>query len=119
MWAAIAYVQVFHPNLVFDGFKVRSGSADFAWQTIRLAELHAVGPQALWWEHIYPPLYDAFRFILMQPETTSTGVPDPLAVDLRLYVVHSLLFGISASVVYLWVRDITRSGWAAAAGSTL
>ena len=119
MWAAIAWVQIFHPNLAFDGFKVRSGSADSAWQTIRLAELHAVGPKALWWEHIYPPLYDAFRFILMQPETISTGVPDPLAVDLRLYVVHSLLFGISASVVYLWVRDITRSGWAAAAGSTL
>ena len=119
MWAAIAWVQIFHPNLAFDGFKVRSGSADSAWQTIRLAELHSVGPQALWWEHIYPPLYDAFRFILMQPETISTGVPDPIAVDLRLYVVHSLLFGISASVVYLWVRDITRSGWAAAAGSTL
>ena len=119
MWAAIAWVQIFHPNLAFDGFKVRSGSADSAWQTIRLAELHSVGPKALWWEHIYPPLYDAFRFILMQPETISTGVPDPLAVDLRLYVVHSLLFGISASVVYLWVRDITRSGWAAAAGSTL
>lgn len=118
-WLAIIWVWVFRPALVFDGFKVRDGSADSAWQTIRLNEMWSFGPTTLWWEHIYPPLYDGIRFLLMQPETLAGSRPDPLAVDLRLYIVHSVLFGLTSMVVYLWVRDLIHNGWWALAGSLL
>ena len=118
-WFAIIWVWVFRPALVFDGFKVRDGSADSAWQTIRLNEMWSFGPTTLWWEHIYPPLYDGMRFLLMQPETLAGGQPDYLAVDLRLYFVHSVLFGLTSMIVYLWVRDLTHSGWWALAGALL
>lgn len=118
-WLAVIWVWVFRPALVFDGFKVRDGSADSAWQTIRLNEMWSFGPTTLWWEHIYPPLYDGIRLLLMQPETLGGGQPDYLAVDLRLYVVHSVLFGLTSMIVYLWVRDLTHNGWWALAGSLL
>lgn len=118
-WLAIIWVWVFRPALVFDGFKVRDGSSDSAWQTIRLNEMWSFGPTTLWWEHIYPPLYDGMRFLLMQPETLAGSSPDPLAVDLRLYFVHSVLFGLTSMIVYLWVRDLTHNGWWALAGALL
>lgn len=116
-WLAIFWVWVFRPALVFDGFKVREGSADTAWQTIRLNEMWSFGPTTLWWEHIYPPLYDGMRFLLMQPETLAGSRPDPLAVDWRLYFVHSILFGLTSMIVYLWIRDLTGNGWWSAAGA--
>ena len=118
-WFAIIWVWVFRPALVFDGFKVRDGSADSAWQTIRLNEMWSFGPTTLWWEHIYPPLYDGMRFLLMQPETLAGSQPDYLAVDLRLYFAHSVLFDLTSMIVYLWVRDLTHSGWWAFAGALL
>jgi hypothetical protein len=73
-----------------------------------------LGPQTLWQMHIYPPLYDSIRFILMQPEVRNGQSPSSIEVDHRLYVVNALLFGLIAMVVYLWVRDLTKSGWWAA-----
>ena len=118
-WSAVWWVKVFRPGSVIDGFKLRDETADTAWQTIRLWEMWVVGPEALWWEHIYPPLYDGIRFLLMQPEVLRGGSPNVLAVDFRLYIVNSILFGLTAMIVYLWVRDLTGSGWWAAGGAAL
>ena len=118
-WLAILWVKIFRPGSIVDGFKLRDETADSAWQTIRLWEMWVVGPEALWWEHIYPPLYDGIRFVLMQPEVLRGESPNVLAVDLRLYIVHSILFGLTAMIVYLWVRDLTGSWWWAAGGSVL
>lgn len=118
-WLAVLWVKIFHPGMLIDGFKLRAESSDTAWQTIRLWEMNVVGPVSLWWEHIYPPLYDGIRFLLMQPETLRGASPNPLAVDLRLYFLNSILFGLTAMVVYLWIRDLTGSGWWAAGGATL
>jgi hypothetical protein len=118
-WLAILWVRIFSPDWIFDGFKIRDESADSAWQTIRLFEMDVVGPTSLWWEHIYPPLYDGIRFLLMQPETLHGGSPNVLAVDFRLYILNSILFGATAMIVYLWTRDLTHNGWWAAAGAAL
>jgi len=69
--------------------------------------------------HIYPPLYDAMRFVLMQPELLRGEPASVLAVDQRLYVVNSILFGLVAMVVFLWVRDLTRSTAWGIAGAVL
>lgn len=78
-----------------------------------------VGPRTLWDMHVYPPLFDALRFLLMQPETLAGSSPSALAVDQRLYMLNSILFGLVGMVVYLWVRDLTGSGWWAGAGAAL
>ena len=87
-WLAIFWVRTFSPSWIFDGFKLRDETADYAWQTIRLWEMYSYGPTTLWWEHIYPPLYDGIRFLLMQPETLHGGSPNVLAVDFRLYILN-------------------------------
>ena len=119
MWAAILWVQHFYPEWTFDGFRLRPEDSDNAWQTIRLTEMVGYGPSMLWWEHVYPPLYDAIRYLFTQPEVSKglgTVVP---AVDFRLYILHTVLFGLVAMIVYLWVRDLTRSGWWALTGAAL
>jgi hypothetical protein len=117
LWIAIIWMQWVHPEALFDGFKLRPDASDTAWQTIRLKELWIVGPSSLWWMHIYPPLYDGIRYLFMQPELIR-GVPiDPVAIDFRLYVMSAVLFGLVAMITYLWVRDLTKSGWWALGGA--
>lgn len=118
-WLTILWVRLFHPGLLFDGFKLKPGGSDSAWQTIRLWEMEMVGPRTLWDMHVYPPLFDAIRFLLMQPETLAGSSPSALAVDQRLYMLNSILFGLVGMVVYLWVRDLTGNGWWAGAGAAL
>lgn len=119
MWLAIMWMQWAHPETLADGFKLRPDTADSAWQTIRIHEMWVVGPSALWWMHIYPPLYDGIRYLFMQPELIR-GMPiDIVAIDYRLYIMSAVLFGLVAMVVYLWVRDLTKSGWWALAGAGL
>ena len=119
LWLAVLWAAHVSPESTFDGFKMRDDSSDTAWQTIRLNEMWSYGPSTLWLMHIYPPLYDAIRYVLMQPEISANGAPSAVAVDFRLYVMNAILFGLVAMVVYLWVRDLTRSGWWALAGAGL
>lgn len=118
-WTAVLWVRLFHPEWLFDGFKIRPDSSDYAWQTIRLWEMWKLGPRALWDMHVYPPLYDGLRFLLMQPETLAGQSPSALAVDQRLYVINSILFGLVAMIIYLWVRDLTGSSRWGIAGAVL
>ncbi|MBK9739445.1 MAG: hypothetical protein IPO93_08005 [Actinobacteria bacterium] len=115
--ASFIWMQSAHPDLLFEGFKLRDGSSDNEWQTLRLWELWKVGPSALWLSHIYPPLYDGIRWLLMQPEVLNGQSPSALDVDHRLFVFNAILFGFVAMIVYLWVRDLTRNGWWAAFGA--
>lgn len=119
-WIGLIYywMQWVHPEALIEGFKLRDESSDNAWQTLRLWELWKVGPEALWLTHIYPPLYDGIRWLMMQPETSAGLSPSAVAVDQRLYVMNAILFGLVAMVVYLWVRDLTRSGWWGLAAAT-
>ncbi len=117
LWLILLWLQAAHPETIIEGFKIRDESSDTAWQTIRLNEMWSYGPSTLWWMHIYPPLYDAIRYLLMQPEVSGGLAPSAVAVDFRLYIMNVILFGLVAMVVYLWVRDLTRSGWWGLAGA--
>lgn len=118
LWITISWAQS-SPEWIAGGFKLRDESSDSAWQTIRLWEMWVIGPSTLWLMHVYPPLYDAIRYVLMQPEVSAGLSPSAEAVDARLYVVLTIAFGLTAMVVYLWVRDLTGSGWWALSGATL
>ena len=114
------WMLAFHSDKLDQGAILRLGdSADSAWQTIRLWEMWVLGPKTLWQMHVYPPLYDGIRYLLMLPDTLAGAPPTALAVDKRLYWLSAFLFGLVAMIVYLWVRDLTRNGWWALAASSL
>lgn len=119
VFLAYQWISLFHGDSLIDGFKIRDEGSDTAWQTLRLWELWIIGPRALWLSHIYPPLYDGIRWLLMQPEVVVGNSPSSLAVDQRIYFLNAVLFGLVAMIVYLWVRDLTRSGWWALSASAL
>ena len=101
-----------------DGFRIHEMTSNNNFQNLDVSELNSFGFKALWYDHIYPPLMDAVRYLLMQPESLS-GEPSGAAVDLRLYWVFAVLYGVVAAIVYLWIRDLTRNGWWALVGSAL
>mgnify|MGYP005993416689 FL=1 len=116
----LQWMRIFRRDQLEQGVILRLGdSADSAWQTIRLWEMWTLGPQVLWQMHIYPPLYDGIRFLLMLPDTLPGAPPTALAVDKRLYWLSAVLFGLVAMVIYLWIRDLTDNGWWALSGSLL
>lgn len=119
LWLMLQYVYAHAGWGVVDEFKIRETSSDTAWGTIRLWEMWKLGPSTLWWMHIYPPLFDAVRYLMMQPEISAGLSPSALAVDFRVHVMNIGLFGLVAMVLYLWVRDLTRSGWWAIFGAAL
>lgn len=112
------FFAVMNASWLPDGFRIHEMTANNNFQNLDVSELNSFGFKALWYDHIYPPLMDAVRFLLMQPESLS-GEPSGTAVDLRLYWVFAVLYGLVAAIVYLWIRDLTRNGWWALAGSVL
>lgn len=102
-----------------DGYRLQDWSSNWTMQNLGLEEMWAFGAKSLWYDHVYPPLADSIRFALMLPETLKGLAPDPFAVDLRLYSVYAVLFGVTTSIVYLWVRDLTRNGWLAGAAAAV
>ncbi len=97
-----------------DGYRFQAWSSDWMMQTISVSEMQGLGsPMFLWYSHVYPPGLDALRYLLIQGDLSS-GVPvDVTALDNRLYVIWALLYGLLNLLVFVWVRDLTRSnGWA-------
>ncbi|CAB4619340.1 unannotated protein [freshwater metagenome] len=98
------------PALLDGGYRFQSWSSDTLMQTMGLNDMVAFGPvKALWLEHIYTPGFDAIRLLLALPETLRTGVPDPVSVDYRIYMLYCIVYGSINALVFVWVRDLTRS----------
>jgi len=102
-----------------DGFLFQIWTSNWTMQTMGLEDMQPVGPKALWYDHIYPPLVDSIRYLLAMPEISAGQPASQMSVDFRLYVVYTLCFGAVNTVVYLWIRDLTRSGWWALAGTVI
>lgn len=98
------------PALLDGGYRFQSWSSDTLMQTMGLNDMVAFGPlKALWLEHIYTPGFDAIRLLLALPETLRTGVPDPVSVDYRVYMLYCIVYGLLNALVFVWVRDLTKS----------
>jgi hypothetical protein len=102
-----------------DGYRLHDMTANNTQQTLDVADMNSFGPRSLWYSHVYPPMLDGIRYLLMLPETRAGLPPSGTIVDQRLYFVFAGLFGIVTSVIYLWVRDLTRSGWWALGAAAL
>ena len=104
---------------LYEGYRFQAWSSNWMMQTLGIDEMNSFGLRALWYDHIYPPGLDAIRYLLMQPETSNGLPPDQVAVDMRLYVVYVLIYGLLNALVFIWVRDLTKSGWWALGGAAL
>jgi hypothetical protein len=80
-------------------------------QTLGIEDMLTRGPGALWLNHIYPPLLDVIRFGIAWPERgLDISLLQPY-VDMRLYDLYAVLFGLVNVMLFLWVRSLTRSQW--------
>ena len=100
-----------------DGYRLQDWASNWTMQTMGLEDMASFGPRALWFDHVYPPLLDSVRYLFMLPETIGGFPPDSMRVDMRLYALYAVLFGVVTSVIYLWIRDLTGNGWLAGAVS--
>lgn len=94
-----------------DGYRIQDWPSNWLMQTLGLEDLIPFGPMAFWYSHVYPPLQDMIRYVFTFPETWSGQDISPEAVDMRLYVLYAVCFGIVNAMLYIWVRSLTRSGW--------
>jgi len=101
------------------GFRIHDISANNSQQTVDVAEMNSYGIRFAWYEHVYPPLLDLIRYVLMLPEVRAGLQPSGDAVDNRLYWLFGVFFGLVVAIVYLWVRDLTGSGWWALGASVV
>jgi hypothetical protein len=92
-----------------DGLHFQIWSSETMMQTVALEDLYTAPLETLWNLHIQPPALDALRAVLVQlwPST------DPLVavshVDLLLYWVWSLLYGILGSLIFIWLQALTNN----------
>ena len=97
---------------LFEGYRLQAWSSNWMMQTLGIDEMNSFGIKSLIYDHIYPPGLDGIRYLLMQPEVSNGLPPDQVAVDMRLYVVYCLIYGLLNTLVFLWVKDLTKSiGW--------
>ena len=93
------------------GYLIQDWPSNWLMQTLGLEELLPFGPLAFWYSHVYPPLQDMIRYAFALPETSVGGSFSAEAVDLRLYGLYALCFGLVNAILYVWVRSLTKSGW--------
>jgi hypothetical protein len=88
-------------------------ASDDLMQTVKIQDLVNFGPSAFWYFHIQPPLHQAIVYALALPEALTESPITSETVDMRLYVFHAVIFGLLNALIYLWARDLLRSGkWA-------
>ena len=93
------------------GFRIHDMTANNSQQTVDVAEMNSYGIKFAWFTHVYPPLLDVIRYGLASPEIRAGLEPSGDLIDQRLYWLFGIFFGVVVAIVYLWVRDLTRSGW--------
>lgn len=84
-------------------------ASDDLLQTVKIADLVEFGPLGLWYFHVQPPLHQAILYVLALPEVLSGSDVTSEIVDLRMYVVYIVIFGLLNALVFLWLRDLTRN----------
>ncbi|MBK9738958.1 MAG: hypothetical protein IPO93_05510 [Actinobacteria bacterium] len=84
-------------------------ASDDLLQTVKIADLVSFGPLGLWYFHIQPPVHQAILYALALPEALTDSPITSEIVDLRLYVVYAVIYGLLNALVFMWARDLTRS----------
>jgi hypothetical protein len=94
-----------------DGYRIQDWTSNWLMQTLGLEEMLPFGPMAFWYSHVYPPLQDMIRYVFTFPETSAGQPFSAAAVDMRLYVLYAVMYGLVNALLFIWVRSLTKSGW--------
>jgi hypothetical protein len=99
------------PEVLADGYRVQDWSSNWMMQALGIEDIIARGPSALWLDHIYPPLLDLIRLAIAWPQRgLDVSLLQPF-VDMKLYDLYAVLFGLVNVMLFLWVRLLTQSQW--------
>lgn len=99
------------PGSLADGYRVQDWSSNWMMQTLGIEDILARGPSALWLNHVYPPLLDAIRLSLAWPQRGLDIAALQPFIDMKLYDLYAVLFGLVNVMLFVWVRSVTGSNW--------
>lgn len=94
-----------------EGYRLQDWSSNWLMQTLGLEEMIPFGPRALVFNHIYPPLLDAIRLLMAHALPRIGDTATYIEIDFGLYELSAICFGLVNAIVFLWVRDLTKSAW--------
>jgi len=100
---------IFRRDELFRNFFFESTSSDQMMQTLDLDVLIDHPIRNFWYLHFQPPGFDLLRLILALPEAIFGSQPTSENLDLRIYLVHILMFGVMNAIIFYWARIISHS----------
>lgn len=100
---------IFRRDELFRNFFFESTSSDQMMQTLDLDVLIDHPIRNFWYLHFQPPGFDLLRLILALPEAIFGSQPTSESLDLRIYLVHILMFGVMNAITFYWARIISHS----------
>lgn len=114
--AAEALFRILRPEALYTSNQVQTVpylfqnyASDDLLQTVKIADLVSFGPLGLWYFHVQPPIHQAILYALALPETLSNAPITSEIVDLRMYVLYTVVYGLLNALLFVWARDLTRS----------
>lgn len=99
------------------GYRFQQFSSDDMMQTLKLGDMVAFGPRWIIYDHVYPPLEDLLRYVISAPQWLVGAEVSIVGVDLWLYALAALGFGLINAVLFAWIRTVTGSSWWALGGA--
>lgn len=119
LFLAIDRFRSLNSSSLPQGYLIQDWSSNWMMQTLGLEEMIPFGPKAFWYSHVYPPMQDIIRYIFTFPETNAGLEVSAIAVDLRLYTLYIILYGLVNALLYIWLRSLTGNGWVSIAVTTI
>lgn len=104
-WALTQWMS----DQLFAGYRFQAWSSNDFMQEVKIEDLVAAGPIALWYLHVQPPMLEALRLALAVPEYVSGSSITAQTIDTRMYGLYAVLYGVLLAVVFAWIRTLTRS----------
>ncbi len=104
-WALTQWMS----DQLFAGYRFQAWSSNDFMQEVKIEDLVAAGPIALWYLHVQPPMLEALRLTLALPEYVSGSAITAQAIDTRMYGLYAIFYGVLLAVVFAWVRTLTHS----------
>lgn len=100
---------VFRRGELFRGYYFESTSSEEMMQTLDLEVLIDNPIRSFWYLHFQPPGFDFLRLVLALPEVVFGSRPTIESLDLRIYLVHTVMFGVMNAIIFYWARAISNS----------
>lgn len=105
-------LEAFFRRYTPDGLRFQAWDSERMMQTLSLRDLRDEPLRSLWYLHIQPPLYDAFRAVLAQVHRSLDGAALVDAADRWTYGAWMAVYAATAALVFSWVHRLAGRRWA-------